>query len=106
MFNWIKSLFSSEDLSPILERRPHLIDVRTPGEYRSGHGEGTENIPVKEVDAYIGQWQKESRPIIACCRSGTRSGMVVRKLKKKGLEAYNAGSWQNLNRIIQKADRS
>jgi len=47
MFSFLKSLFSKEPpLSEILEDKPHIVDVRTQGEFRSGHVKGSQNIPL------------------------------------------------------------
>lgn len=61
-----------------------IIDVRTAGEYMSGHIPGAKNCEV----ALIGKWSEdlkgENRPIYVYCQSGGRSAAAVRYLKKKG----------------------
>lgn len=62
-----------------------LIDVRTPGEYASGHIEDATNIPMQEVPALT-----EGKYLVYC-RSGARSGSAAEYLKSKGIEAINIG---------------
>jgi len=38
-----------------------------------------------------------NKPIVFCCASGMRSGSAASMLKREGIEAYNGGSWVNLN---------
>lgn len=73
-----------------------LIDVRSPGEYSSGHIDGARNIPVDRIgSADLGP---KDRPIVVYCASGTRSAIAKRTLKSKGFSAvYNLGpmsAWQ------------
>src|SRR5690554_7755207 len=50
-----------------------IVDVRTPGEFASGHFEGAVNIPVKEVEQNLSKFDGEEQ-IVVYCRSGARSG--------------------------------
>ena len=100
MINLLKKLFGAgrPQLSPELLQRATIIDVRTPQEYRQGHAENTINIPLQDLDRSLSRIKKYKTPIVTCCRSGARSGTAVRKLKEAGLEAYNGGSWQDVQR--------
>lgn len=65
-----------------------LLDVREPDEWRAGRVSGAHHIPLRE----LGPRQDEiptDRPILCVCRSGSRSGMVVRALRDAGYDAYN-----------------
>ena len=62
-----------------------LLDVRTPGEYRSGHIPGAINVPNEE----IGEKEPKAlpdreQPILVYCRSGNRSRQAAGKLAKLG----------------------
>jgi phage shock protein E len=62
-----------------------LIDVRSPDEHKSGHIEGSLNIPHTQVKALtdaIGP--DKDRPVVLYCRSGHRAGVVQRQLEKMG----------------------
>ena len=73
-----------------------VVDVRTPEEFISGHVKGSINIPLHELAGKTNQLNK-LQPILVCCRSGSRSGMAVKMLKKSGYDnAINAGPWNNL----------
>lgn len=69
-----------------------VVDVRTPGEYLSGHYPGAINIPLDELPQRLDEFKEMKQPIVAYCRSGARSGMAVSVLKQNGLnEVYNGG---------------
>lgn len=70
-----------------------LIDVRSAGEFASGHAPGTINIPLQELGNRLREIPKTS-PVVLCCASGTRSGMAKMLLKKNGYRnVYNIGTW-------------
>lgn len=66
-----------------------LIDVRTPGEYKSGHIPGAKNIDVKDAgfDREIGKLVP-GRPVAVYCRSGVRSTMAATRLTQKGFKVF------------------
>ena len=66
----------------------HLLDVREDDEWQAGHIEGAQHIPLGELGERIGELPKD-RPIVAVCRSGSRSGAAVRGLKQLGYDAEN-----------------
>ena len=70
-----------------------IIDVRTPGEFAGGHAPGSLNIPLDQLEARLGDLDKE-RPVILCCATGARSGLATRFLQSLGYDATNAGPWQ------------
>ena len=71
-----------------------LVDVRSAGEYASGHAPGTLNIPLQELSSRLGEIPKSS-PVVVGCASGSRSGMAKLLLKKNGYpDVYNIGTWR------------
>lgn len=62
-----------------------LIDIRTPGEFQSGHLKGSRNI-----DFYGANFKqqiatlKKDKPVFLYCRSGGRSGRAAQMLKQMG----------------------
>ena len=84
----------------VKNRKAIILDVRTVPEFRAGHAKGSKNIPLHELRSKIGELKKQKRPIVACCRSGNRSGTAARILRASGIEAYNGGSWQHVQRNI------
>ena len=61
------------------------IDVRTAGEYQSGHIESAANIPHNQITEKIAELQLEKdTPILLYCRSGRRAGFALEALEKLG----------------------
>lgn len=77
-----------------------IVDVRTVGEYRQGHVEGSINISLDTIAGKVKKLKKMNKPILLCCASGIRSASATFILKKNGIECYNAGSWHRINKII------
>lgn len=97
MMNLFKQLFGSSvpsiDAAEAREKidgkpAPLVLDVRQPGEYQSGHIAGAKLIPLGELPNRMAQLPK-NRPIIAVCRSGSRSARATRMLTEAGYEAEN-----------------
>jgi rhodanese-related sulfurtransferase len=76
-----------------------IIDVRSVGEFKSGHIKGSVNIPLPEITSSLSKIPK-NKVIIACCASGMRSGAAKGILKSKGYDVHNGGSWASLNAKI------
>lgn len=99
MLSLLKKLFNtnSADLSQLIKDGAVIIDVRTPGEFASGHVKGSVNIPLDQISSKVESLRKHKN-IIVCCRSGNRSGQAKRILNAKGFtNVENGGSWQNVN---------
>ena len=77
-----------------------IVDVRSPGEFQSGHVAGAENIPLQAIDKHLSRWQSTGRMIIFCCASGMRSGSAAQKASKAGIAAINGGGWKGLERML------
>ena len=65
-----------------------LLDTRTVGEFRRGHIEGFQNIPVDELRERIHEITP-GKPVYVICQSGLRSYIATRILEGHGFEAYN-----------------
>lgn len=61
-----------------------LLDVRTAGEYGSGHIAGAKNIPVQELARRKGELPDGDRSIVVYCASGMRSARAKRMLESWG----------------------
>lgn len=60
-----------------------IIDVRTKGEYQSGHINGSKLMPVSEIGSRIAELEKfRDKPILVHCASGGRSPKAVNVLLK------------------------
>jgi rhodanese-related sulfurtransferase len=98
MLNLFKKLFGPVvDLKVLHEQGAIIIDVRTNGEFSSGHIKNAINIPVNSISSKLNDLKKKGKPVITCCASGMRSSAAASILKKAGIEAYNGGSWVSLN---------
>ena len=103
MFGIFKDLLGSKvDLSEVVERGAIVLDVRTTGEYASGHGNPSKNIPLDQLSGKLETIKKWNKPIITCCASGMRSGSAASILNSNGIEAYNGGPWQQANQLLKK----
>lgn len=64
-----------------------LLDVRTPGEFASGHVPGAVNVPVQELEQ---KWASlkvpADRPVVVYCRSGARSARAKSMLESYGVK--------------------
>ena len=101
MINFLMGLFGygKPSIRELLKDGAIIVDVRTSGEYRSGYVKGSRNIPLQSLSSKIKKLKKKNKVIITCCASGMRSGKAARVLRQSGLEAYNGGSWQAVERI-------
>lgn len=99
MFEFLKSLFSSApeiNLAEVMERKPFLVDVRTPGVFAQGHPKGAVNIPLDKIAANLGKF-KNKKDIIVFCRSGNRSSHAKSFLESNGItNVIDGGPWQNV----------
>ncbi len=67
---------------------PFILDVRTTGEFRGGHIPGAQLIPLGELGRRTAEIPTDRR-VVTVCRSGSRSLMAARQLKKLGFDVYN-----------------
>ena len=73
-----------------------IVDVRSIGEFKSGHIPGSKNYPVENIRNKVNELKKLNKPVITVCRSGARSGMAKGILISAGIEVYNGGPWTSL----------
>jgi rhodanese-related sulfurtransferase len=64
-------------------KRPFLLDVRQPEEYRAGHIAGAKLIPLGELKSRMTE-VPEGREIVCICATGHRSVPAARKLIAAG----------------------
>ncbi|MEU5195444.1 rhodanese-like domain-containing protein [Streptomyces scabiei] len=66
-----------------------VIDVRTPGEYASGHVPGAHNIPLGHLDAALPALKTaaDRGDLLIVCASGARSAEACRRLADQGITA-------------------
>jgi phage shock protein E len=104
MFESLKKIFRSvkTDYTQLMSEGAIILDVRSHGEYVSGHIDGSINIPVNKLSENLNKLKSKNKPIITCCASGMRSASAKGLLESKGYtKVFNAGSWQSLNRKLK-----
>jgi phage shock protein E len=94
---------SARDALAHLRNGALIIDVRSPGEFNSGHLPGAINLPLDDIETSLPTKVKDkSRPLLLHCASGMRSGMAQRKLKGLGYtNAFNLGAYGRAERLVE-----
>lgn len=88
------------DFKALINKGAQIIDVRTAGEFQSGHIKGAINIPLQSLSGNLSKIKKD-KPVITCCASGMRSASAKGILKSGGFtEVYNGGGWMSLQSKI------
>lgn len=102
MINLLKKLFNGRqtDYRALVSEGALIIDVRTTVEYKSGHIEGSRNIPLDLIQSKLAEIKGLQKLVITVCRSGARSGMAKSILAAGGLTVYNGGAWDALERKL------
>ena len=100
IFSMFGSSNSSNGVKDLYTKGAIVLDVRTREEFAYGHVQGSKNIPLNEIQARFNEIKGWGKPVIACCRSGNRSGMAQGFLSQNGIECVNGGSWQQVNQAI------
>lgn len=94
--NWTGNLFSGtkDAVSPAWDEDALIIDVRSPGEFASGHVDGALNVPLDRfAQEHANAAPEKSRQIIVYCHSGARSGQAARFLQQMNYQkVVNGGS--------------
>jgi phage shock protein E len=80
-----------------------LLDVRSPGEFASGHLKGARNIPVGDLPRRLRDVGSKGRTVLVYCASGSRSGSARRLLEREGYRVIDLGSQRHAERAIQAA---
>lgn len=99
------SFFSTKEPVPykeLLEKGAVIIDVRTPGEFASGHIQGSINIPLDQIPGEVATIREKYPVVITCCRSGNRSAVAKQYLDSDSCSVVNGGAWNALQQQLQK----
>lgn len=65
-----------------------ILDVRESFEWKMGHIEGAQHIPMGEITTRLDDIG-DDKSLVAVCRSGNRSSQVTQFLRDKGFEIEN-----------------
>jgi rhodanese-related sulfurtransferase len=74
---------SGKDAREKVKNGAMLVDVRTEGEFQSGHIDNAINVPVQVLEQNLSKLPKD-KEIIVYCRSGKRSASAKRTLERLG----------------------
>ena len=84
---------SGEEAQRLVGDGATLLDVRSPGEFSSGHIEGAVNIPLDQLPARMDELGDREATVVLYCRSGQRSGRGLRLLADQGFtNLHNLGA--------------
>ena len=86
-------------------KRPIVVDVRQPDEFRRGHISGAKLIPLGELSSRMNELPKD-KEIVLVCASGNRSRSATKMLVREGYEAVNMNggmmSWARSGLSVKK----
>lgn len=96
---------SAKDALERLKSGARVIDVRSPGEFSSGHLDLAINIPLDEIESELPKRVNDKNQVLLLhCASGMRSGMAKSKLQGMGYtNAFNLGSYGRAESILKQA---
>jgi phage shock protein E len=96
------SFIGADKARQLLREGAVVVDVRSPGEFNSGHIAGAINIPLGDLDEDAPKrLPDKGKPVLLHCLSGTRSGIARHKLQGLGYtNVFNLGSYGRANRIV------
>jgi rhodanese-related sulfurtransferase len=103
-----KSLEPTDAIDLINHRDAVVLDTREVNELEEGTIVNAVHIPLGQLSSKLDKLQQyKSRPVIASCRSGSRSGVAANTLVKNGFEeVYNLRggilAWKNANLPLEK----
>ena len=93
---------SPKDALAHLRNGALVIDVRSSGEFSSGHLANAINLPLGEIETALPRRIKDKNQVLLLhCHSGMRSGMAKKKLRILGYaHAFNLGSYSRAAKIV------
>ena len=78
----LTTLSAKRKIPALLKEGAQIVDVRSPGEFATGHAAGSRNIPLGDLERGAKDLDSK-RWVIVCCASGTRSGTARRWLSTR-----------------------
>lgn len=84
----------------LLERGAVLLDVRTREEFVGFHLPDAVNIPFEDLDRQLPTIRAWGRPVLVYSAADQRSRRALTKLHHNGIVAFDAGSLDQLRRLL------
>ena len=88
LFTRIPSVGPEQALERLRSRQAVVVDVRQRGEWKAGRIRGAVHVPLHELSARIDRMPRD-RTLITVCRSGHRSAVAAKALRRAGYEVEN-----------------
>lgn len=86
-------------------KRPLVLDVRQPEEFREGHIQGAKLLPLGDLKRSLAELPKK-REIVCVCASGSRSSSAAKTLTIEGYQVLNMqggmSAWQRAKLPVKK----
>jgi len=97
---------SAKNALDYLKNGALVFDVRSPGEFSSGHLARAVNIPLEEIETTVPKRVKDKNQVLLLhCASGMRSGVAKRKLDRIGYtRVFNLGSYSRAENLLNKSN--
>jgi phage shock protein E len=95
-------LIPRKDAVDLLKKGALVIDVRTSGEFDSGHLSQAYNMPLDQVeDLVLRQVRDKGKVLLLHCQSGVRSKSAKERLERVGYKnVFNMGSYERAFKIV------
>lgn len=90
------STVSGAEAHTLVQQGATLVDVRSDGEWQSGHIDGAVHIPVDEISARMSELPRD-HTIVVYCASGMRSARAASALQSAGYQVRDLGAMSNWN---------
>lgn len=88
------------EIAGVIASGAPLLDVRSPGEFASGHHRRARNLPLGDLPARLQEIGAPGDPVVVHCQSGARSGQAARILRSHGFtRVYDLGAYRNLAKL-------
>ena len=72
----------------LAQRSVYVLDVRQQTEWRHGHIQGSQNLPLMQLKKRLATLPHD-KPIVTVCASGHRSNAAARTLQRHGYQVEN-----------------
>lgn len=89
----MSSFLSREEAQNLMAQGGLVVDVRSVGEYTTGHAPDSLNLPLHLIPALAEERLPRHLPLLLCCHSGARSAAAAEYLRPLGYDAHNLGPW-------------
>lgn len=75
---------SAAKLNELIQNDAHIIDVRSPGEYKAAHVESAQSHPLDALEPQKVAQQSNGQAIYILCQSGKRAELAAKKFIEAG----------------------